>query len=129
MVGSRSTVTRTGLARIAVRPGSRAGFLRAVTAPPVRPARPSCPLTWAKTKLKPRLALQVVKRTEQRKFIVLPRRWVVERTFSWITRSWRTIRDYERLPGHHETMVYWAMTIIMTRRLARHNQSHQLHPT
>lgn len=58
-----------------------------------------------------------------------PRRWVVERTFSWITRSRRTVRDYERLPGHHETMVYWAMTIIMTRRLARYNQSHQLHPT
>src|SRR5438477_5781810 len=86
-------------------------------------------VTWAKTKLKPRLTVQVVKRTEQHKFIVLPRRWVVERTFSWITRSRRTVRDYERLPGHHETMVYWAMTIIMTRRLARYNQSHQLHPT
>jgi len=86
-------------------------------------------ITWAKTKLKPRLTVQVVKRTEQHKFIVLPRRWVVERTFSWITRSRRTVRDYERLPGHHETMVYWAMTIIMTRRLARYNQSHQLHPT
>jgi len=86
-------------------------------------------VTWAKTKLKPRLTLQVVKRTEQHTFVVLPRRWVVERTFSWITRSRRTVRDYERLPGHHETMVYWAMTIIMTRRLARYNQSHQLHPT
>ena len=86
-------------------------------------------ITWAKTKLKPRLTLQVVKRTEQHKFIVLPRRWVVERTFSWITRSRRTVRDYERLPGHHETMVYWAMIIIMTRRLARYNQSHQPHPT
>ena len=86
-------------------------------------------ITWAKTKLRPRLTVQVVKRTEQHKFIVLPRRWVVERTFSWITRSRRTVRDYERLPGHHETMVYWAMTIIMTRRLARYNQSHQLHPT
>ena len=86
-------------------------------------------VTWAKAKLKPRLTLQVVKRTEQRRFVVLPRRWVVERTLSWITRSRRTVRDYERLPGHHETMVYWAMTIVMTRRLARYNQSHQLHPT
>ena len=84
-------------------------------------------ITWAKTRLK--LKLQVVKRTERHKFIVLPRRWVVERTFAWITRSRRTVRDYERLPAHHETMVYWAMTIIMTRRLARYNQSHQLHPT
>ena len=50
---------------------------------------------------------------------MLPRRWVVERTLAWITRCRRTVRDYERLPGHHETMVHWAMTITMTRRLAR----------
>jgi putative transposase len=50
---------------------------------------------------------------------VLPRRWVVERTLAWITRCRRTVRDYERLPAHHETVAYWAMTITMTRRLAR----------
>jgi transposase len=44
---------------------------------------------------------------------------VVERTLAWITRHRRTVRDYERLPGHHETYVYWAMIIVMTRRLAR----------
>ena len=49
----------------------------------------------------------------------LPRRWVVERTLSWITRHRRTVRDYERLAAHHETYVYWAMIIVMTRRLAR----------
>jgi transposase len=86
-------------------------------------------VTWAKTELKPRLTVQVVKRTELHKFVVLPRRWVVERTLAWITRSRRTVRDYERLPAHHETMVHWAMIIVMARRLARHNQSHQLHPT
>jgi hypothetical protein len=38
------------------------------------------------------------------RFQVLPRRrWVVERTLTWITRCSRTVRDYERLPGHHET--------------------------
>jgi len=84
-------------------------------------------VTWANKAL--RLTLEVVRRTELHKFVVLPRRWVVERTFSWITRSRRTVRDYERLPEHHETMVYWSMIIIMSRRLARHNQSHQLHPT
>jgi hypothetical protein len=46
-----------------------------------------------------------------------PRRWVAERTLAWITRHWRTVRDYQRLPAHHETYLYWAMT--MTRRLAR----------
>ena len=45
-------------------------------------------------------------------FQVLPRRWVVERTLAWITRCRRTVRDYERLPGHHETIVYWSMIII-----------------
>ena len=52
-------------------------------------------------------------------FKVLPRRWVVERTLSWITRHRSTVRDYERLPARHETYVYWAMIIVMTRRLAR----------
>jgi len=52
-------------------------------------------------------------------FKVLPRRWVVERTLAWITRHRRTVRDYERLPAHHETYIYWAMIIVMTRRLAR----------
>jgi transposase len=86
-------------------------------------------VTWAKTRLRPRLTLQIVKRTELHNFIVLPRRWVVERTFAWITRSRRTVRDYERLPAHNETIVYWSMIIIMSRRLARRTQSHQLHPT
>ena len=36
-----------------------------------------------------------------------------------ITRPRRTVRDYERLTAHHETYIYWAMIIIMTRRLAR----------
>jgi transposase len=77
-------------------------------------------VTWARTKLKPRLTLQIVKRPgDLHTFQVLPRRWVVERTLAWITRCRRTVRDYERLPGHHETIVYWAMTITMTRRLAR----------
>jgi putative transposase len=44
---------------------------------------------------------------------------VAERTLSWITRHRRTVRDYERLPAHRETYIYWAMIIVMTRRLAR----------
>ena len=77
-------------------------------------------VTWAATRLKPKLTLQIVKRPDDlHTFQVLPRRWVVERTLSWITRHRRTVRDYERLPAHHETYVYWAMIIVMTRRLAR----------
>ena len=83
-------------------------------------------VTWARTKLRPGLTLEIVKRPgDLHTFQVLPRRWVVERTLAWITRCRRTVRDYERLPGHHETIVYWAMTITMTRRLARRPRPHQ----
>jgi transposase len=75
-------------------------------------------VTWAKTHLA--LTLEIVKRPDDlHAFKVLPRRWVVERTLSWITRCRRTVRDYERLPARHETYIYWAMIIVMTRRLAR----------
>jgi transposase len=75
-------------------------------------------VAWARTWL--RLRLEIVKRPDDlHTFKVLPRRWVVERTLAWITRHRRTVRDYERLPAHHETYVYWAMIIVMTRRLAR----------
>jgi transposase len=81
-------------------------------------------VTWAKSKLK--LTLEIVRRPgDLHTFQVLPRRWVVERTLAWITRSRRTVRDYERLPAHHETMVHWAMIIVMSRRLARTTKSHQ----
>ncbi len=75
-------------------------------------------VTWAKTALK--LTVEIVRRPDDlHTFQVLPRRWVVERTLAWITRHRRTVRDYERLPAHHETYIYWSMIIVMTRRLAR----------
>jgi transposase len=81
-------------------------------------------VTWAKTWL--RLTVQIVKRPDDlHAFQVLPRRWVVERTLAWITRCRRTVRDYERLTGHHESMVYWSMIIVMSRRLARRWQPAQ----
>jgi transposase len=60
----------------------------------------------------------VRKREGQRTFEVLPRRWVVERTLSWISRCRRLAHDYERLPEHSEAMVKWAMIGLMARRLA-----------
>ena len=52
-------------------------------------------------------------------FIVLPRRWVVERTFSWIDQNRRMSKDYERLAATSEAFIYVAMTRMMVRRLAR----------
>ncbi|MFI7469621.1 transposase [Nonomuraea sp. NPDC049377] len=75
-------------------------------------------VTWAKKHL--RLTLQIIKRGDDVSgFVVLPRRWVVERTLSWICQRRRCVRDYERLSEHHEAMVLWAMIILMGRRLAR----------
>jgi transposase len=78
-------------------------------------------LAWAQANLQ--LTIEIVKRNAAHAFIVLRRRWVVERTLAWITRSRRTVRDYERLSEHHAAMVYWSMIIIMTRRLARQQHS------
>jgi putative transposase len=52
-------------------------------------------------------------------FEVLPRRWVVERTFSWLGQNRRMSKDYERLPESSEAFVYVAMSRLMVRRLAR----------
>jgi hypothetical protein len=41
---------------------------------------------------------------------VLPRRWVVERTFGWLMQHRRLVRDYETLPQRSRAMVHWAMT-------------------
>ncbi len=50
-------------------------------------------------------------------FRVLPRRWVVERTFAWISHKRRMAKDYERLCATGEAFVYAAMTRLMVRRL------------
>jgi transposase len=52
-------------------------------------------------------------------FTVLPRRWVVERTFSWLGQNRRMSKDYERLPESAEAFIHVAMTRLMVRRLAR----------
>ena len=63
---------------------------------------------------------QVVKRSDDGKgFVVLPRRWVVERTFAWLGRYRRLSKDYEQLPETSEAMIYAAMTHLMLKRLAR----------
>jgi transposase len=66
------------------------------------------------------LTVEVVMRTSPHSFQVLRRRWVVERTFGWLMRYRRLVRDYEHTTRNHEAMVYWATVIIMTRRLARY---------
>ena len=64
--------------------------------------------------------VEVVKRSDDAEgFVVLPRRWVVERTFGWLVRFRRLSRDYEKLPETSEAIIYAAMVRIMLKRLAR----------
>src|SRR5215469_16993594 len=75
-----------------------------------------------------RITLQIVRRPDGlHTFTVLPRRWVVERTFAWISKHRRTVRDYEHLPASHEAMILWAMIALMTRRLAQPTQLSDAH--
>ena len=63
----------------------------------------------AKAKRYWKISVEVVsKPAGQRGFAVLPRRWVVERTFAWLVRWRRLVRDYERFPETHEAFVKWA---------------------
>ena len=73
---------------------------------------------WVKG-LRPKLAVAVVKRSDHPKgFKVLPRRWIVERTFGWLMRPRRLVRDYETTEASAEAWIHIAMIRIQLRRLA-----------
>jgi putative transposase len=74
---------------------------------------------WAEEWAKEGVALDWEKLMAPKGFQVLPRRWVVERTFSWIEQNRRMSKDYERLCASGEALVYAAMIRLMTRRLTR----------
>lgn len=66
--------------------------------------------------------LSIVRRTATEGFQVLPKRWIVERTFAWLSHCRRHSRDYEELPESSEAMIYISMIRLMTRRAARRNR-------
>ena len=63
--------------------------------------------------------VEIVKRGEAHRFIVLPKRWIVERTFAWISRNRRLARDYERYARTVAAFIRLAMIRIMLRRLTK----------
>ena len=66
------------------------------------------------------LAVAIVKRPDQaRGFVLLHRRWVVERSFAWLTKFRRLVRDYETLPATHEAMLWTAATWQLSNHLTR----------
>ncbi|MBW8792697.1 MAG: IS5 family transposase [Streptomyces sp.] len=66
------------------------------------------------------LVLTIVRRSDDKRgFVVVPKRWIVERLFAHLMRSRRLVRDFERRTTSAEAMVYWSVIALMSRRLAR----------
>ena len=66
-----------------------------------------------------RVKLEIVKRSDNVKgFKIVPKRWIVERTFGWLIQSRRLVRDYEVKIEHSEAMIYLSMTKRMLARIA-----------
>ena len=86
---------------------------------PRKPASKDVLMAWAREWAKEGVALDWHKLMPPQGFVVLPRRWVVERTFAWIDQNRRMSKDYERLPETGEAFIYTAMSRLMARRLAR----------
>jgi putative transposase len=84
-----------------------------------RPAPKEVLMAWAQEWAKEGVAVDWEKLLPPKGFEVLPRRWVVERTFSWIDQNRRMSKDYEKLCASGEAFVYAAMSRLMVRRLTR----------
>jgi transposase len=63
--------------------------------------------------------LEIVKRTDRHKFVVLPKRWIVERTIAWLNRCRRLAKDWECLNRTGLAFLRWASVRLMLRRLCQ----------
>ena len=86
---------------------------------PRKPAPEEVLMAWAKQWAKEGARADWEKVPPPRGFVVLPRRWVVERAFSWIDQNRRMSKDHERLTETSEAFIYVALTRPMVGRLAR----------
>jgi putative transposase len=96
------------------------GWTAEIVRHPPKPAPEEVMMRWAREWAKEGVDLDPKKFMHQkgpRPF--LPKRWIVERTFSWLSQNRRLSKDYERLPESSEAFIYVAMSRLMTRRLAR----------
>lgn len=64
-----------------------------------------------------RWKIEIVKRSNVKGFVILPKRWIVERTFAWISRNRRLMRDFERYATTVAAFVRLAMIRIMLKRI------------
>jgi putative transposase len=95
------------------------GLSTEVVRRPPKPIPEKVARIWAEEWAKEGKEVDWHKLMPERGFKVLPRRWVVERTFSWLSQNRRMSKDYERLCATGEAFVYAAMSRLMVRRLAR----------
>jgi putative transposase len=99
----------------ALRPKRRRPRLRLIWADAAYDRPPL--LAWARHVLG--VGLEVVRKlADQRGFVPLPKRWIVERTFGWLGRYRRLSKDYEQAPASSAAWVHLAMIHVMVRRLA-----------
>lgn len=64
--------------------------------------------------------VEIVKRSEVGRFVVLPKRWIVERTIAWLNRCRRLAKDWERLNRSGLAFLHWASVRLMLRKLCQH---------
>jgi putative transposase len=95
------------------------GWRVEIVSRPRKPAPEEVLMAWAKEWAKEDVTVDWHKLLPPQGSVVLPRRWVVERTFSWIDQNRRMSKDYERLAATSEAFIYVAMSRLMVRRLAR----------
>jgi putative transposase len=96
------------------------GWTAEIVRHPPKPAPEEVMMRWAREWAKEGVAIDAKKFVPEkgpRPF--LPKRWIVERTFSWLGQNRRMSKDYERLPESSEAFIYVAMSRLMARRLAR----------
>ena len=96
------------------------GWTAEIVRHPPKPAPEEVMMRWAREWAKEGVAIDVRKfMPEKGPRPFLPKRWVVERTFAWLSQNRRMSKDYERLPESAEAFIYAAMSRLMARRLAR----------
>src|SRR5215204_1213024 len=95
------------------------GLSVGVVRKPPRPVTEKVAKVWAREWAKEGKQIDWQSLMPPRGYVALPRRWVVERTFSWLSQNRRISKDYERLCASAEAFVYAAMIWLMVRRLAR----------
>ena len=86
---------------------------------PRKPAPKDVLMAWAREWAKEGVKVEWEHLLPPKGFVVLPRRWVVEKTIAWIDQNRRMSKDYERTCASGEALVYAAIIRLMTRRLTR----------